>query len=277
MNSHLEETRLLDIHHPSLLALVRERGWNELDPYDAIGAIYDFVRNEVRFAYNASDELPASRVLSDGYGQCNTKGTLLMALLRCVGVPCRFHGFTIAKELQRGAISGFAYWLAPQNIIHSWVEVLYEEEWVNLEGFILDDDYLDGVRALFPNATGEFCGYAIGAPDICNLDIAWKGSDTYIQRTGINRDFGIFDSPDIFYAKHGSNLSGARRFFYVHVVRHWMNATVGRIRSRARAVLATKTLQDMGYSRASAVDGKFVEPHTAMLAANEDLGRSPAG
>jgi hypothetical protein len=45
-----------------------------------------------------------------------------MALLRAVGVPCRFHGFTIDKALQKGAITGVAYQLAPRNIIHSWAD-----------------------------------------------------------------------------------------------------------------------------------------------------------
>lgn len=236
MDITLEETRLLDFGHPDVLALANERGWHELAPYDVIGAVYDFVRNEVRFGYDTSDELPASQVLRDGYGQCNTKGTLLMALLRCVGIPCRFHGFTIDKELQRGAISGLAYWLAPQSIVHSWVEVLYEGRWVDLEGVILDADYLDGVGVMFPDSIGEFCGFGIATPDIRNLEIEWKGDSTYIQRAGINRDFGIFDSPDAFYEKHGSDLSGVRRFLFEHIVRHWMNATVGNIRRRARSV-----------------------------------------
>jgi hypothetical protein len=49
-----------------------------------------------------------------------------------------------------------------------------------------------------------------------------------------------------FYEKHGSNLSGARRLFYVHLVRHWMNATVARIRRRARAVLTTRAADRAG-------------------------------
>jgi hypothetical protein len=233
MYKYLEETALLDVSHPRLVELVRERGWKDLGPYDAIGAIYDFVQNEVRFGYNASDDLPASAVLTDGYGQCNTKGTLLMALLRSVGIPCRFHGFTIDKKLQRGAITGVAYRLAPKAIIHSWVEILYDGQWVNLEGFILDASYLDGVRCLFPGAKGEFCAYAIGTQDIENPAVEWRGADTYIQKTGINHDYGIFDSPDAFYAKHGSNLSGPKRFLYGHVVRHFMNATIARIRRRS--------------------------------------------
>ena len=50
--------------------------------HDRIGAAYAFVRDEIAFGYNLADDLPASRVLEDGLGQCNTKGTLFMALLR---------------------------------------------------------------------------------------------------------------------------------------------------------------------------------------------------
>ena len=107
----LQPTRLLDFTHPAIEALVEKRGWRPLPMYDRIGAVYDFVRNEIAFGYNAGDELPASAVLADGIGQCNTKGTLLMALLRAVGIACRFHGFTIDKPLQKGAITGLAYWL----------------------------------------------------------------------------------------------------------------------------------------------------------------------
>ncbi len=42
--------------------------------YDRIGAAYDFVRNEILFGYNRTDAIPATEVLADGYGQCNTKG-----------------------------------------------------------------------------------------------------------------------------------------------------------------------------------------------------------
>lgn len=235
MHKYLEETALLDASHPLLAELVEARGWKSLGPYEAIGAIYDFVRNEIPFGYNASDDLPASAVLADGYGQCNTKGTLMMALLRSVGIQCRFHGFTIKKSLQRGAITGIAYRLAPAQIIHSWVEVLHEGEWINLEGFILDRGYLDGVRCLFPEAEGPFCAYAVGTPDFQSPAVDWNGSDTHIQKTGIVHDFGTFDSPDAFYAEHGANLSGLRRVFYEHFFRHLINANVARIRSQNRA------------------------------------------
>ncbi len=108
----LQPTRLLDFTHPAIDTLVERRGWRQLPAFERIGAVYDFVRNEIAFGYNASDELSASAVLADGVGQCNTKSTLLMALMRAVGIRCRYHGFTIDKPLQKGAITGIAYALA---------------------------------------------------------------------------------------------------------------------------------------------------------------------
>lgn len=229
MHPLLAETPLLDVHHPDIEALVARRGWRAMPPSDRIGAVYDFVRNEIAFGYNEGDELPASRVLADGIGQCNTKSTLLMALLRAVGIPCRFHGFTIDKPLQKGAITGLAYWLAPQRIIHSWVEVSLEGRWITLEGFILDGPYLASLQRRFPQAR-RFCGYGAATPNLSAPGVEWRGQDTFIQKEGIADDFGLFDSPDAFYARHGSNLSGLKRWLYRRVIRHAMNRNVARIR-----------------------------------------------
>ncbi|MCV2370749.1 transglutaminase-like domain-containing protein [Roseateles oligotrophus] len=227
--SLLLATPLLDYQHSSVAQLVAARGWRNLAEFERIGAIYDFVRNELPFGYNASDDMPASAVLADGYGQCNTKSTLLMALLRASGVACRLHGFTIDKALQKGAVSGIAFWLAPRNIVHSWVEVSFKNAWINLEGFILDQGYLAAVQERFAGQMA-FCGYGIATPDLAAPAVQWRGSHTYIQKDGINQDFGLFDSPDAFYARHGVNLSGLKRWLYSKLIRHGMNRRVAKIR-----------------------------------------------
>lgn len=224
-------TPLLDYGSAPLQSLLWDRSWRERDLYGRIGAAYTFVRDEIAFGYNEADDLPASRILADGIGQCNTKSTLLMALLRAMDVPCRFHGFTIDKALQKGAITGVAYLLAPASIIHSWVEVWYDDRWVNLEGFILDRPYLTALQKCFAGHTGPFCGFGAATPNLQNPGVDWCGTDTYIQRDGINRDLGIYDSPDEFYARHGSNLSGLKRALFKRVVRHWMNQTVAATRA----------------------------------------------
>jgi hypothetical protein len=152
-----------------------------------------------------------------------------MALLRAVGIPCRLHGFTIDKPLQKGAITGLAYWLAPQRIIHSWVEVSLGDRWIALEGFILDAPYLASLQSRFPDAR-RFYGYGAATPDLSAPGVEWRGQDTYIQKEGIADDFGTFDSPDAFYARYGSNLSGPKRWLFEHVVRHRMNGNVRRVR-----------------------------------------------
>ena len=41
--------------------------------FERIKSIYGFVRDDILFGYNIDDDISASRVLSDGYGQYNTK------------------------------------------------------------------------------------------------------------------------------------------------------------------------------------------------------------
>mgnify|MGYP003381732269 FL=1 len=106
----------------------------------------------------------------------------------------------------------------------------FEGRWVNLEGFILDAPYLASLQRRFPGRQ-RFCGYGAATPDLSAPGVEWRGQDTYIQKDGIADDFGVFDSPDEFYARHGSNLSGLKRWLYTRVIRHRLNAQVRRIRA----------------------------------------------
>ena len=227
---YTRSTALLDYGDSEIGRLVASRGWQQLPERKRIKAVHDFVRDEIRFGYNASDDLPATEILQQGYGQCNTKATVLMALLRGVGVPCRLHGFTIDNALQKGAIPAWLHRLAPAEILHSWVEVRYEGRWLNLEGFILDKPYLQSIQRMFPATTGSFCGYGIATRDFRSPPIEWNGGDTYIQREGIARDFGTFDDPDSFYAAHGTNLHGIKRLAFEAFGRRIMNRNVARLR-----------------------------------------------
>lgn len=231
MDILLQETKMLDYSSPQILDLIRERRWNELDDFNKIKQIYNYVRDEIKFGYNIDDSVSASKVLKDGYGQCNTKGTLFMALLRGVGIPCRVHGFTIDKKLQKGAMTGFVYANAPKNIFHSWVEVLYLDNWNELEAFILDKEYLTKLQKINFNCTGSFCGYGVAVSDFQNPIIEWNGNNTYIQSEGINQDFGIYNSPDELLLEHHQEMSMIKKFLFRYVGRHLMNKNVARIRN----------------------------------------------
>ena len=149
MDKYLRETEMLDYSNPEIQELIQKKKWKELDEFERIKGIYNFVRDDVLFGYNEDDAICASKVLFDGYGQCNTKGTLFMALLRACQIPCRIHGFTIDKRLQKGAMTGLVYWSAPPNIFHSWVEIYFENQWIELEDLFWTRHILRNYRINF--------------------------------------------------------------------------------------------------------------------------------
>lgn len=231
MESYLKETGLLDYSDVSIQNLVNQMQWEKLETVDRIKNIYNFVRDDIKFGYNTADDIPASEILKNGYGQCNTKATLLMALLRAVEIPNRIHGFTIDKALQKGAITGIWYTLSPQNILHSWVEVLVNGQWFFMEGVILDKVYLGKLQQENPECKTTFCGFGVYTDNFQNPAIDWNLNNTFIQDKGINQDFGVFDTPDEFYKKHQQKLNIFKRFVFQNFVRHIMNKNVERIRN----------------------------------------------
>lgn len=81
----LKKTKLLDYDDCLIQSLIYERGWRDLSEYDAIGAVYHFVKDEILFGYNKRDTLTASEGLSDGIGQCNTKSNLTDGSVESIG------------------------------------------------------------------------------------------------------------------------------------------------------------------------------------------------
>lgn len=229
-DKYLLSTTILDYGSPCIQRIVADRCWARLDEKTKVTSIYNFVRDEIAFGYNIDDNISASEVLKDGFGQCNTKSTLFMALLRAVGVPCRLHGFTIDKKLQKGAQTGLTYLLAPKEIVHSWVEVYFDGKWYVTEGIILDVQYLNGVQSRFSSCNGSFCGYGIATKNFRNPTIDWDGNDTYIQSEGIVRDFGVYDTPDEFYKEHRQNMTPLKKWLFLHIGRKSMNRNVRKMR-----------------------------------------------
>ena len=223
---------MLDYDAGSIKNLIENRKWKELDEYKRIGAIYDFVRNEILFGYNRSDTLTAEEILADGYGQCNTKATLLMTLLRATGISCRLHGSEVSKSFQKGATSGIISILAPATVVHTWVEVLYNDKWIALEGVITDEAYLKSVKEKYSDVSGPFTRYAISVPDLKDLDLNWNGRDTFVQNESVVKDYGVFDDPDSFFEKHPQTWCRLKDFAYVHFGRKVMNSNVAKIRGK---------------------------------------------
>ena len=201
-DKYLRETRMVDFSNPAIQKLIQNMKWKEMGEFERIKAIYNYVRDDVLFGYNIDDGISASKVLADGYGQCNTKGTL------------------------------FVYRNAPKNIFHSWVEINFENQWYELEAFILDKTYIKKLQEQNSECTGAFCGYGVAVKDFRNLIIEFDRNNTYIQSEGINQDFGVYDCPDELLKEHHQEISAFKAFAYRHIGRHLMNRNVRKIRER---------------------------------------------
>ena len=226
----LEETKMLNYQSAGIQKLICEKRWGELSEYEKIKAIYGFVQNEIPLGYNRNDTLTAEQVLMDGYGQCNTKATLLMALLRGVNIPCRIHGFEVAKDFQHGATTGIIEALAPDKIVHTWAEVYYKGQWLALEGVITDNQYLEAVKAKYSHVQDEFMKFAIATKDFQKISVDWNENSTYIQSAAIVSDLGVFPNPDKFFEHYTQHWCKMKDFMYVHFGRKIMNYNVGKMR-----------------------------------------------
>src|SRR5690606_40400603 len=77
---YLKETKILDYSNVSIQELLEKRGWKDLDTVSRVKAIYNFVRDEIKFGYNVSDDIPASEILKRSEE-------------RRVGKECRYRGW----------------------------------------------------------------------------------------------------------------------------------------------------------------------------------------
>lgn len=226
---YLQPTRLLDYNTKEIKELI-QKAFSDIGTSEKIEKIYYFVRDEIKFGYNESDDIPASQVLKDGYGQCNTKTTLFMALARAVGIPSRAHLFKINKKVQKGIFPTHIYErYMKEELIHSWPEIYLKDRWIILEGIILDNEYLEQIKKKF-RFKGQFEGYGISVLDLSSVNTNWSGKDTYIQKKSITKDEGMYASPDEYYQEYGTNMDKLEKFFFKCFVKPLVNKKVKNIR-----------------------------------------------
>jgi hypothetical protein len=142
----------------------------------------------------------------------------------------------MALILRNGGSQSPDRWLRePRNNHHTLragkFAVYHENQWYELEGYILDIMYLRKLQNKNKKCTGTFCGYGVAVKDFQNPTIDFNRNNTYIQSEGITQDFGIYDSPDDLLQVHHQEMSAVKAFMYKHLGRHLMNRNVKKIRN----------------------------------------------
>ena len=190
---------LADINHPLVQKVAKELTSAENTRVGKLERIFQFVRDDILFGFPPEgDFVKASQTIARGYGQCNTKGTLFLALSAAAGVPARLHYSRISKEIQHGFFTGIFYKLMPNEITHSWVEVEIDGTWQPIDSYINDLElHHAAVRELTQKGwkTGFSVSRAAGEP---SAELVLDGAH-YSQMAAVIGDQGIWDEPSEFF------------------------------------------------------------------------------
>lgn len=193
----LKPTRLLDLEDPRLRIQALSLTQLATTDTDKARALHDFIKKIPFGCVAAFDHVPAAGVLRAGRGDCHTKGTLFVAMLRSVGVPARLRFHLLSSDFLRGIIE-----IPDGKITHAVAEILLNGRWIQTDTYVTDVDFenkalkilaKDGRKlglGLHVDASREWDGIAAAHGQYCDTDPASLPL----------RDLGVSHDPELFYA-----------------------------------------------------------------------------
>lgn len=190
-------TQLLDLEDPKLRIQAMRITQLATSATQKAVFIHDFVKSLPFGCVAAFDHAPAAAVLRAGRGDCHTKGTLFVALLRAVGVPARLRFVTLSSAFLKGIID------IPQgDITHAVGEVHLLGRWVQTDTYVTDEAF--ELRALIRlKERGSKLGLGVHV----NADRYWNGHKTahaqYSDQDPASlpvRNLGVAHDPEHFYS-----------------------------------------------------------------------------
>lgn len=224
-----------DFDHPLVKSTAERLADSQGTIEGKVEQILLFVRNEIKFYFPLKgDFVKASETIETKQGQCNTKGTLFLALCKAIGIPARLHFSLISKEIQKGFFSGPSYWLMPKSISHSWIEVFVQERWNRVDSYIND-------RQLHAGATKELdrlgwqTGFSISKAEsnLSSNNQFLFGTEQFEQMGAVTDDHGVWDEPCEYYASEMyRNRPGPIRMFIYRLVVNAANQRVAALRAQ---------------------------------------------
>lgn len=187
----LASSPILDLEDPRLR--VRAHAITQLckTEREKAMAIYGFVKR-LPFAKPIKTRLHTAREVFDaGKGDAPDKATLLLALLRLVGLPARIRYVELNGEILRGLTSNVASAARPV------AEIWLASRWVSTDTYIFDAGYMAAARQRLKDQDWEW-GYGIhrnGHAIWNGFDNAFVGGFPTDQDPMVVADLGIFGDP----------------------------------------------------------------------------------
>jgi hypothetical protein len=192
--------QLADYKHPLVRAKAEELTAGETTIRGKLEKLFFYVRDEIKFGFPPDGDLvKASDTIKMGYGQCNTKGTLFLALSKALNIPARMHFSLIKKEIQRGLFTGLIYKMMPEYISHSWVDVEVDGKWRRLDAYINDLSFYFGGRQKLKER-GWKTGFSVSCAKNASSTDFDLDQEKFVQMDAVVEDQGAWDDPAEYYA-----------------------------------------------------------------------------
>ena len=193
----LESTQLLDLDDPKLRIQAMRITQLASSALQKAVLIHDFVKALPFGCVAAFDHIPAAAVLRAGRGDCHTKGTLFVALLRAAGVPARLRFVSLSTKFLAGIID-----IPQESITHALGEVYLSGRWVQTDTYVTDEQFeMRALRKLKEQ------GLRIGLGIHVNADRNWSGHQaSHAQYSDQDpsslplKDLGFAHDPKYFYS-----------------------------------------------------------------------------
>jgi transglutaminase-like putative cysteine protease len=226
--------RLSDHDHPVIVDTVNELTKGKDSVLEKLEALFYFVRDRIPFAFPARfsdwDTVRASKVVESGFGYCNTKATLLVALCTASGIPARVHYGLIDAQIMRGIFPSFAFPFLPKAGPHSWTEVEVDGDWKPIDSYI-NDKTLFRASHLRLQSAGRSIGYSLACIDgkcSCEFNFGERG---FAQMGAVVKDRGVWEDASQFFATgEYVRFNAFQRLFYP-VLAAICNSKINRLRA----------------------------------------------
>lgn len=200
----LGDSRLLDLDDTKLrIQAMRITQLASNDVHKAV-LVHDYLKSMPFGCFVSHGHVTAGEVLKSGRGDCHTKGTLFVALLRSSGVPARLRFVSMSGAFLRGIIDSGSVC-----ITHAIGEAYLEGRWVQSDTYVADDA-LEAQALTLLQQEGQVLGYGVHA----HGNRYWRGQHNAHGQYTLQDpssmplvDFGVAHDPEAFYASQPSLLN----------------------------------------------------------------------
>lgn len=192
----LVNTPLLGFNHPKIRLLALRLTQLQPGARRKALACFEFIRAMPFGCLPDGNSVSALTVLQRKRGDCHTKSTLFIALLRSIGIPARLRFYTLKADFLRGVID-----LGELPIEHCCVEVLIDERWIAVDSHVMDLPLAQAALGRLKQE-GRASGYGIHAHGSTSWDGLGPAFAPFCADDPDSlplHDWGPFDDPLQFY------------------------------------------------------------------------------